>query len=188
MNIKEIHKKIWRGTYDGVNFEINCLNNNNSEEFKEWWTFYLYIFLNRIPEEYKPDSYWLDGKKDSFGILYKYYDHSVLSRLNWHAGITWYSKERGFDGDDKVIKVGCDYQHYCDEGYFYNIDSVKIDVKQCIDSFKRYVPTYKYWCCGNGKLYDLKDGCIKNGIFYSKEYYGSRDWYKEELNKDNKNE
>ncbi len=159
----------WNGTYLGVSFEIK--NWKNSSDGKENWAFYLILYLDRIPLEYKPNSYWLKGKKNGSHVTYDYYKHGVISNLEWHCGCTWYSKERGFDGEQKVIKIGCDYSHYWDERHTYWLETVQSDVRNCIDSFLLSVPKYKYWCCGNGKLYDLKDGVIKNGRFCSNEYF-----------------
>lgn len=176
MEIKEIKLKKWIGTYKGVAFEIN--NWNNEYDGKENWTYYLILYINRIPLEYKPNSYWLRGERNGSFVRYKYENHPVLSNIHWHGGITWYSKEHGFDGENKVVKVGCDYSHLWDEGKYYNIEIVKNDIQRTIDEFLKLVPGYKYWCCGNGKLYDLKEGVIKNGSFYSKEYFGDKDWFK----------
>lgn len=164
LNKKETN--IWTGIYRGVRFEIN----NFKIGIDDCWTFYLILYLNRIPLENKPNSFWLKGKKNGNHILYDYYNHGVISNLKWHCGCTWYSKESGFDGEQKIIKIGCDYQHYWDEGHHYYIESVCSDVRECIDSFLISVPDYKYWCSGNGNLYSLKDGIYKNGVFHSNEW------------------
>ena len=180
MEIKESNLKKWTGTYRGVAFEINnWITPANSIEQRERanWTYYLILHIERIPEEHKPNSYWLRGRKDRNHVMYDYYKHKVLPELEWHCGITWYSKEHGFDGAEKIIKVGCDYMHIWDDGNTY-LETVKHDVRKTIDSFLQYVPNYKYWCRGNGKLYDLSEGIIRNGSFYSKEYCGDKDWFK----------
>lgn len=181
MEIKESKLKKWTGTYKGVGFEINNWKiepNSIEPRKKDCWTYYLILRIERIPEEHKPKSYWLRGKKDRNHVMYDYYKHPVLPNLDWHGGITWYSKEHGFDGSEKIIKVGCDYSHYWDEGKYYDLDIVKRDVKRTIEEFLERVPNYKYWCCGNGNLYDLSEGIVRNGSFYSKEYWGDKDWFK----------
>ena len=170
MEIKESKLKKWTGAYRGVAFEINNWQADYDKE--DCWTYYLILHINRIPKEHKPNSYWIKGKMSRKHVIYDYYKHPVLSNIEWHYKITWYSKEHGFDGAEKIIKIGCDYRHYWDEGHYYNLDIVKYDVKKTIDSFLVHVPNYKYRCCRNGKLYDLKDGVIKNSKFYSREYYG----------------
>ncbi|MDA3779876.1 MAG: hypothetical protein PF487_06610 [Bacteroidales bacterium] len=58
-----------------------------------------------------------------------------MTELDWHGGLTWYSKEHGFDGSGKVIKIGCDYSHLWDEGQYYDLDQVKFDCKRTIERF-----------------------------------------------------
>ena len=174
MNITEIKTKVWTGTYRGVSFEIynfkrppNVVDNYESDN----WTYYLIIQLNKIPKESNPDSFWLKGKADDKGrVFYPYYKNDVIMDIEFHGGCTWYSKERGFDGENKVIKIGCDYQHLWDEGIDYYIEWVQKDVMDTIDSFLLRVPDYKYWCRGNGGLYSLKEGTVKDGVFISNEW------------------
>ena len=172
MNIKENKTKTWTGQFKGVNFEIKC--HTNEYDNTEHWTYYIIIFLNRIPEENSPNSFWLKGKKSGTRIIYDYYKHHVINNINFHYGCTWYSKENGFDGDEKVIKIGCDYSHYWDEGHDYDVNMVAHDCENTIEKFRELVPKYKYWCCGNGKLYDIEDGILRNDTFYSREYYGEK--------------
>lgn len=171
--LKESKLKKWTGIYRGVSFEIK--NWLSEWDGKENWTYYLILYLNRIPAENKPNSYWLRGNKIRSWIHYNYNKHRVFNNIDFHGGITWYSKERGFDGDEKVIKIGCDYLHYWDENHHYYLETVYCDVKNTIDKFLKFVPNYKYWCCGNGKLYDLKDGILKNGKFISNEYTNKKE-------------
>jgi hypothetical protein len=172
MRIEKDNTEKWNGIYKGVNFEI-CKFISNYEH-KEHWTFYLYLSLDRIPVENKPNSYWLKPRKDEKFpnyIYYDYYKHPVISSIDFHCGCTWYSKEKGFDGDRKVIKIGCDYSHFYDERNHYTIDILTNDVQKSIDSFLNFVPGYKYKCCGNGKLYNLSEGIVKDGYFCSREYW-----------------
>jgi hypothetical protein len=174
-------KKVWTGSYKGIGFEIdNWKTPPNSIDLngQDHWTYYLYLHIDRIPEENDPNSYWLKGEKQKSYVSYNYNDHGVINNIEWHGGITWYSKESGFDGGNKIIKVGCDYSHIWDEGYSYNADMLEHDVKKAIDSFLVSVPNYKRWCCGNGKLYNIAEGIIKDNKFYSKEYYGKEGWFK----------
>ena len=173
MELKESKLRKWTGIYKGVSFEIN--NWPNEYDGTEHWTYYLILHLNRIPEEHNPKSYWLKGRKWKSHVFYDYNKHSVIDNIEFHGGCTWYSKERGFDGDDKVIKIGCDYSHYWDEGHYYDLQIVSRDVENTIDRFLEFVPNYKYWCCGNGNLYDLKDGVLKGDRFVSNEYSNKKE-------------
>lgn len=155
MNLRE--KDVWSGEYKGVTFEINKFPGYEygSMRSNKWnWTFYLYLILDRIPRD--AESFWLPPEKDDRGrIHYDYYGHGILSSIHFHGGITWYSKEAGFDGEKKAIKVGCDFQHAFDmEHGDYSLDSVLYEVKEAIESFRRLVPEYKYWCRQDGKLHN----------------------------------
>jgi hypothetical protein len=173
MFIKKRNTEIWMGTHNGVDFEINKFKFGYRDS--ESWTYYLIIHLDRIPKKYKPESLWMKKMYDSGATKrgsFRYYNHPVLSAIEFHGGITWYSKEAGFDKDPKIIKIGCDYQHSWDEGHVYDLMDIQSDVINSIDSFLRYCPDYLYWCCGNGKLYNKKDGIITgNGDFHSFEYF-----------------
>lgn len=164
MEIKERETKIWNGTHDGIDFEINNFKLGDNIN----WTYYLLIRLNRIPEENNPESYWLKGEADKKGYVnYKYMSTEPICNIEFHHGITYYSKVSGFDGANKIIKIGCDYSHLWDEGRHYSLESVKNDVIMSINSFKGLVPKYKYWCYGNGGLYNLDEGEYKNDMFLS---------------------
>ena len=158
-------KTIWTGEHLGVLFQIVNWDGR--------WNYYLILRLDRIPEKSVSDSYWLKRKKSSLSgnhVLYGYYDHPILPNLDWHGGITWYSKESGFDGDPKTIKVGCDYSHLWDEGHEYILEDIIPEVERTIEKFRELVPGYKYWCSGNGNLYDLSEGEYENGRFVSNEW------------------
>lgn len=155
MEITKSETEIWKGTYRGVDFEINhfrVIPNSIEPTNKNCWTHYIYLHLYRIPERYNPASFWLKGKKHGRHIIYEYNKHPIISRLEWHGGCTWYSKESGFDGAQKVIKIGCDYQHLWDKNQYYDLEYVKSEVEKTINSFLNYIPDYIYWSCYNGKI------------------------------------
>ena len=146
-------KTEWHGEYKGVSFEIQrypAFDHMRPRKFS--WTFYLYIHIDRIPEENTPDSFWLNPRKEGDRTYYDYCGHGVLSSVSWHGGMTWYSKESGLDGTPKVIKAGCDYQHYGDD-WELSLDELKGDVIEAIDSFRAMVPGYRYWCRWDGGLH-----------------------------------
>ena len=158
----------WFGSHDGVTFEINNFGEND-------WTYYLYLELNRIPDI--SELFWLKGEPYEKGrVFYSYNNSEEIQAIDFHFGCTWYSKERGFDGENKSVKIGCDYSHIWDENCTYTMEDIRRDVIRSIESFKVLVPKYKYWCQGNGGLYDLADGELneETGKFISNE------WRKEE--------
>lgn len=182
MKITKKETEVWNGTHRGINFEINHFKiapNSIDERGKDCWTHYIYLHIDRIPEQYKPETFWLKGKQNGSHIMYGHNEHPIIGEIEMHGGCTWYSKEYGFDGAPKVIKIGCDYQHLWDENQHYNLDYVQHEVEKTIDSFLNFVPDYKYWCCGNGKLYDLKEGILIGESFHSLEYWSNVEWFKE---------
>jgi hypothetical protein len=173
----------YTGTYRGIgyeicNWEMKDYMSDDPEAMKQNWTYYIYIHLNMIPEESNPDSYWLKAIKfkitpDSIErIRYKYDEHHVIGNLPWHGGCTWYSKESNQDDVEmgiRVVKVGCDYQHYWDEGRQYDVDMLLQDVQDTIDKLREMIPGYKYRCSWNGKLYDISEGELNRESFISNE-------------------
>lgn len=177
MKITKSETEKWYGSHRGVSFEINKFMRPDymtDGEMKAYWTHYIIIHLNRIPDAKIANKLWLKGKADKGRVTYNYYKSTIVDRLVFHGGCTWYSKESGFDGAVKCVKIGCDYSHYWDEGYEYSIEYVQEEVQKSIDSFLNIVPDYKYWCRGNGNLYDLSEGELINESFTSFEYKNSK--------------
>jgi hypothetical protein len=167
---------ISRGCYKGIKFEICRWEVEMFGGREEQWAYYLSINLNKIPEKDNPDSYWLPSDNS-------YREHPVLSEMYWHGGITFYDKVSGFDDDPRIIEVGCDYQHYEDEGS--TLEACLWDCQQSIESFLTYIPDYKRRCVGNGKLYDSKDGIIKEHEGYGEEFYSNEYLEKEKRRNEN---
>ena len=128
MKITKSETEIWKGIYRGVDFEINHFKVNPNSE--DCWTHYIYLHLDRIPERYNPASFWLKGKKHGRHIIYEYNKHPIISRLEWHGGCTWYSKESGFDGSQKIIKLGWDYRDLWGVNQDYDLEYAKSEVEK----------------------------------------------------------
>jgi len=182
LRIEENNTKRWFGEYKGLRFEINNFTNKGIDSLgirpSECWTYYLLINLNRVASSEVSKSLWIEPSKDyKDRVFYRYSDVDEINNIDFHGGCTFYSKVSGFDGSDKVVKIGCDYQHLWDEGIIYSYDDVLNDVKNSINSFLR-ISNIKYWCNGNGNLYDLSEGKLIKGVFYSEDYFGDRQIYK----------
>lgn len=160
----------WSGDFRGVPFEIQNfqLGKPGDQYFKDCWTFYIYVAIDRLPDEFKK-KFWLRGKKDERGrVHYAYSRSGVITSLEWHCGATWYSKESGIDGSPRVVKIGCDYQHLYDDEHSYNEKRLLMDVKACIDSLWTLVPGMKIGCDYNGGWYLPSEGSINQyGNFWS---------------------
>jgi hypothetical protein len=191
------HIDVWRGTYRGVGFEINHWEDIIPEGLSEYyhqphhWTYYLFISPDRIPDKELAEQFWLPPQdlSDAPGrVHYQYSYDTPVADLNWHCGITFYEKLHGFDGAQRVIKAGCDYSHYWDEGKTYDISLVTSDVYTAIDSFKEMVPDYKWLCRTVGGFWLPSEGLVspdgndfisKAGIeWYEEHYPGGAGWWK----------
>lgn len=181
MNKKECYK----GVFDGVDFELvkwgNCNGSGDDyicTDYSPIWCLYLIIHIDRIPKKNNPKSfilpegmYMIGKRKHKIHDYYKRFED-----IEFHGGITFYEIL-----DKKTIKIGCDYAHFDDHHSMYSWESLYKDVKVAIESFRKMVPDYKFWCCGNGKLYNRRKGIIRNDSFYSREYWFAEhpEWFQE---------
>jgi len=155
---KENERRVWRGFYRGVRFEINNFKMGDDKyvPIKDCWTHYLIISLDeQLPKEWA-DKFWLEPKYMRFRengpehLTYDYFD-SVVASLDWHGGCTFYEKLGGPDTKERIVKMGCDYQHLWDEGREYSLAYVHGKVKKTIDSLYELVG-------GKVKIRSLGDG------------------------------
>lgn len=183
--MKEPNKKeVWSGYHDGVEYEIISWEDNKN---KKHWCYYLYIHLGKIPQN--ADRWWIIPERFSLTpggietLNYKYYN-TIVSNIDFHGGCTWYSKETTEDNlpEERIIKIGCDYSHYGDEGRVYDLQYILQDVENSIQSFKIIEPSYKYYCGTVGGNWDISEGQIlENGEFISnkgKQYRIDKGWDK----------
>lgn len=138
------------GHYRGIGWSIRESEGYKSSPWKTHWCHYIHINLNQLPE--RREEFWLTGISEKFSekskrnwINYRYTD-SILSSLEWHHGCTFYSKTGGFDGGDRMIKAGCDYQHSWDEGQEYYLERVFLGVRGTIDSLHELIPNIGIFC------------------------------------------
>lgn len=175
-NLKEYH--VYYAKHLDIAYEIHETPSKDyiTNEPKTNWTYYIYLDINRFSSEYKGRSFWMLGKKDKYGnVMYGYINHPIIGNMDFHCGCTYYNKRHGFDGANKVVKIGCDYMHYWDEGHEYFLTDVQQDAINTIEKFRILVPEYQYRCCGNGGIYRLEDGELnESGAFFSNEYKNSK--------------
>lgn len=160
----EAQKRTWTGYYKGIDFEIQNWDweiEAASIMRNYWaknWTHYIIINIDKqIPEELR-ERFWLKGKLSSMRedgpkhLNYSYSgEDSIINHLEFHGGCTYYSKVSGFEGEDRRIKIGCDYQHLWDQDKNYDIDFVYGEVKETIESLVRL-------CQGKIKAWSRQDG------------------------------
>ena len=147
------NKKVWNGEYRGVFYEISHHGISDYQP-QGVWCYYIYIHEKQIQ----------DKDMDKFNLPnYDYYT-PFWNSLDWHCGMTYYSKEYGADGNPLIFKAGCDYNHYWDEGYQYSESLLEVDAKNTIDKLLEQV-TLKIRCLWDG-CYDLPDNCVAHGDGY----------------------
>lgn len=148
--MSELNKsEVYSGKYLGVPYEIRHWSCGG----EEFWNYYIFLIEKQIPDGFK--SAWLKGRRDGRHVFYDYYK-SWISDLDWHMGCTFYEKISGFDGADKVIKVGCDYAHLYDEGRHYELNDIETDAFNCIQSLIDRTRVLK-WCAYCGEYVENVD-------------------------------
>lgn len=145
--------KRWNLKHKNINIEIGFreprLGNEHFERDRGGWVYYLHLILDKIKNEELRNSIWLipdRGEGKDFRIPQYNYYNCVLVNLPWHGGITYYEKKIIVDTDIRVVKVGCDYQHYCDEGRTYTKESVLSDAIETAEAFLEMCPDYAMGC------------------------------------------
>lgn len=139
----------YQGRYRDVGFEIvynERINNSNLDDpslDRRWWTYYIYINLEKLPDRVNPDSFWLPFENIYNIRMYRYSYHKILNEINFYGGITFYSKSCGLEeGNPKTIKVGCDFNHSWDQGSYYCLEDIQSHVTVTIDSLYEVIPEY----------------------------------------------
>ena len=129
-----IERNLQKGAYRKIAFEIS----EPTEEYN-FYNYYIYIVLDFIQDEEMADDLWLEPVDGTIiperpRKMYPYLENPLLSSLDFHGGITFYSKY--FDSQDRrQIKIGCDYNHLFDQDRYYNQSEVLEEVKNTIDDF-----------------------------------------------------
>ena len=169
----------YRGEYRHIKYSITKFENImkrhasvlGARESDFSWCHYIHINLDKqIKDKTIADKFWLSSIYDDKNrCSYRYYD-SIINEIDFHGGCTWYSKESSVDEKDRVVKIGCDYQHSWDTGENYSLDYVAEQARISIDSFLKITPVL-VWCSGCGAYYEdvTKNGCGK--CQYSKDKY-----------------
>ena len=188
MNEKELeHKDMWKGTYRGVRFEIARWGVGRDYLPDGIWNYYLWIPLDMIPKE-KHHEFLAKIKKDDKGrINYRYTDLKLLCDLDWHGGITYYSKH-GIDGNPIVIEAGCDYAHIWDDGKNYQLNQILHDCQNTIDELWSAIPDMYRHCSTVGGYHKLSEGVLNGdnfisfaGVRWHRKNYPDSDLYKDVL-------
>lgn len=136
-----------------MRFEINWFKFGPQDKEDRWTHYVLMDIDGQVPDERLREKLWLPDEvaERISGRKYIWHDYSDLCReLDFHGGITWYSKESE-PPEARVIRIGCDYQHYLDIGKVYSLEYVYAQVKESVDSLIRF-------CGGRVKIRSIGDG------------------------------
>jgi hypothetical protein len=134
MKEKLHHCNVWTGDYKGVTLKIKNWA-SFSTSYSSSWAYYVLITEKRCP---KFEEIWL--KDEIFKITpssverisHNYYS-SILGNVKMHGGITYYQKHGQVPGH-RWVEIGCDYQHYHDEGQEYSKEDLYLDALETIDN------------------------------------------------------
>ncbi len=149
----------WTGIYKGVRFEISKHKNYDK---KDCWCHYIILAIDSQMSPENADQFWLKPRYHKYsesGVEHTFYDYyeSIIGKISFHGGCTWYSKESNEDEKRRQVKIGCDYNHLWDEGKCYNVDYVYEQVKETIDSLIRLIGPLKIRSFGDGQWRLLED-------------------------------
>ena len=155
MDITHEHR-IFEGKYKNVLFSIaeskivKCKAQN-----LDWWSYYIFIELDKLPDRVNPETFWLQTKTDGVFTYYPHLEHQLLNEIYFYQPMTYYVKASGFENDQsKAIKIGCDCLHEAEFDYKSSklyLSDIKIHVKLTIDSLYDHIPEY-----GNLKIKNIK--------------------------------
>ncbi len=170
-----VHKK-WVQVYRGIRIEVAHWGESDPTTGTDYeinngrgiWNYYLSLPEQAFTEE-EFEKLWLKGDTpDKFGRVYYNYFIFPFDYLNFHGGVTFYEKRRGHDGDARVVKVGCDYSHACDEGGYFEKQLIFSDACDSVDCLHEIYPTLKRRCNYYGKFYLKEEGELtSNGAWQS---------------------
>lgn len=145
------YKEEWSGTHQGVPFKINFWGKNTSmNDGHGVWNYY--VFLR---EDFTPnfESLWLEDtvykwKPEAPGRITHDYYKIPASDVDWHGGVTYYSKHGHTDGY-RCVELGCDYSHLWDAeaGYPHDLAWVLGD---CIETINQLVEKLTLRVPGSG--------------------------------------
>lgn len=149
------------GSHKGIQFLISH-HGVSDHQPDGIWCYYILVHEDQLPEEYKA-LFILPPVFDDKKRLSHDYMGSMLNDFDWHHGITYYSKEGGADGEPVMIKIGCDYNHYWDEGSSYSEITLEYDVKNSIEKMLEAFPEIMVRSRYYGGYFKASEGEFKEG-------------------------
>lgn len=142
------HSETWRGKSSRLPFEIHRWGLVRGafppmNDGRGCWNYYIYL-LERDVANFS--AFWLDGVVKSYSDIpgsSRYIDYDYLSSpldvCTWHGGLTFW-EQSGLDGQ-RVIKMGCDYNHLYDQYRSYDLDCVLYNT---LDTITELLPLLRF--------------------------------------------
>jgi hypothetical protein len=157
------------GDHSGIGYEISNHGRDSvgRDDGSGTWCYYVYISEKMLPPELF-EQFWLAPKFDDKGrASYSYYD-APFAGVDWHCGITFYQKTGGIDGQPRSVKIGCDYNHYWDEGHSYDLEDVRRDAVNTVSQLQAMYPFFVR-CPYTGTWQPAADMVEHKGRLWSKD-------------------
>jgi len=136
------------------------------------WCYYLYLHLKQFSDESLRKTLWVPARSNAWISVWDYSKCTFFDGLSWNGGMTFYDKHIA-PNKDRVIEVGCDYDHLWDRerGYPATLQGVSRDAMATIDDIHEQTE-YLIRCLGDGRL--VPESEMADGGVYSKSYMASR--------------
>lgn len=164
-------------THRDISYEITNHGRSHSLTYaRPRGTYCYYVYISEFMLQGNDfEDFWLTGTPSTFGsrngfphMSYPYEEQRWAQDGNWHGGVTWYSKEAGFDGEARCVKIGCDFGHYWDEQMYYTSERVEFEAKNTIDKLMEMYP-FRVRDPHNGNWARVEDMTEYEGKYYTPE-------------------
>lgn len=149
---------VWRREHRGVTYTLNH-HGISSYSSRGIWCYYLHLLENMFQ---RAEDFALFNREPEVteyaGSKREHYDYYSIPDLEFHGGVTFYSKDGFMDRDGNrftALKIGCDYNHLWDEesGYWQGMEDVARDAMRSIDLLVDQFPMNER-CAYSGKIAD----------------------------------
>jgi len=183
-------RKLTSEIHRGVFIEVAHPHGEVSEGFPHrslyGWCGYLYLELDQMADAKLRQSLW--PKPIPLGIGDRMVTHAPdwLDALDFHGGLSYFGKRLG-PGDERGVKIGCDYRHLDDEDEAFSVDGVLHDMRRAVDRLHERT-TYLMRCGGDGRLAPENEGTIPEAWdrWVSFAYMGESEWFQKHHNAEGK--
>lgn len=157
-----------RDTHLGLAFEIV----NSSRSTIDWasigepklrhadsggtWCYYVVISEAQL-ESSDFAEFWLPAvvtpHKSGWPRVHFDYYAARFAQAEWHGGVTFYEQGGGQYGEQRYVKIGCDFAHSWDEGITFDYSRVEYEAKETIEQLTN--------------MYDFKRRCPYFGTYHA---------------------